>query len=108
MSAPTGQGVEGDVLVLEGAGLRVTLDASLFRDHLTGVTSRPGAPQSSESPGEDGRRVVAFDTNEGTVLATEVAGSLTASVHVDSGADQESARHIIRSITHPGDTDVSS
>ena len=106
MAASTEQGVEGDVLVLEGAGLRLTLDASLFRDRLHGAASRPGSRRWSEPVGDDAREVVAFDAGDGTVLVADLPGDLTASVHVDTGGDQGSALDIIRSITQQGDRDV--
>lgn len=105
------QGVEGGVVVLEDAGLRLTVDATPFRDRLEGYDSRPGFRAWSETVDGGRLELVGFDDEDGgQVLATTVPGGPTVAVHVEQEAYQPDALRILRSIhpTHPqqGDTDA--
>jgi hypothetical protein len=93
-----GQGLEGPAAVFEGGGVRLTLDASLFADPLTGHGDKPGFTQRHDRVGGEERQIVSYAAGEDTrVFATRLTG-LTATVHVQEAADPETALRILRSI----------
>ncbi|WP_336921066.1 hypothetical protein [Aquipuribacter sp. SD81] len=99
LTTPDERAVDGEVLVLAGDGLRLTLDASPFRDRFLAARPRPGRrPVPGTAAGDE---VVAFDAADGgTVVAALLPEPVSASVHVGPGADLDTALDIIRSISH--------
>lgn len=93
-----GQGVEGEVAVLEGEGLRVVVDRSLFADPLTGHAQQPGYESWDEDTPDGPRTLVSFPTVDGTVVATRLPGA-TVTVQVGQGADPAAAVRILRGIS---------
>jgi hypothetical protein len=94
-----GQGAEGAAAVLEGGGLRVVVDTSLFADPLTGHAAQPGFRTWSESVDGSEREVVAFGDAGGRVVATRLPG-VTATVRLTEAteAGMETALRILRSV----------
>lgn len=95
---PSGeQAIEGQAAVIEGAGLRVTIDASPFADPLTGHRSHPGFRSWSESIDGEPRPVIAFPATGGHVFAVRLAG-VTVTIHVAEGAADDRALRVLRSV----------
>ena len=101
------QGIDGAAAILEGAGLRLTLDASPFADPLTSYESKVGYRSWYEAVGGRRQELMSFDSDDGgSVIAARFRGPVTVVVHVGPGADVEIAMQIIRSILlTDGDTD---
>lgn len=93
-----GQGIDGTAAVLEGGGLRLVLDRSLFADPLTGHRAKPAFAEWREEIGGVARTLVSYGADESAqVLATRLPG-LTATIHVPRGVDPDVALRILRSI----------
>lgn len=91
--------IDGEAVVLEGPGIRVTLDRSPFADPLTGHNARPEFRQREERIGDRPAVVVSFRADGATrVVAARLPGLLTAVVRVAPGVDEEIALRMLRSI----------
>jgi hypothetical protein len=64
------RGIEGDVAVLEGAGVRLTIDTSPFADPLTRYTDKPGYEHWQEDIGGVGAEFLTFEEGGMRTLAT--------------------------------------
>ncbi|TLM81704.1 hypothetical protein FDW83_14875 [Pseudarthrobacter sp. NamE2] len=92
------RGIEGGTAVLEGAGMRLTVDASAFADPLTGYANKPGYEHWRESLGGDTADFVLFEEDGVRTLAVKIPGRATAVVHQPATAQQDTALQILRSI----------
>ncbi|MHC6594279.1 hypothetical protein [Arthrobacter sp. C152] len=91
-------GIEGGAAVLEGAGLRLTVDASLFADPLTRYGSKPGFEHWQEAVGSSTADFVLFEEAGTRTVAVTIPGRATAVVHQPAGAPRDVALQILRSI----------
>jgi hypothetical protein len=97
--APTpGQAIEGSAAVLEGAGMRLTVDASLFADPLTRYAAKPGYEHWREAVGSQIADFVVFEEGGTRTVAANIPGRATAVVHLPAGAQRDVALQILRSI----------
>ena len=92
------QGIEGSAAVLEGAGLRLTVDASPFADPLTRYGSKPGFEHWQEPVGGTPADFVLFEEEGTCTVAVTIHGRGTAVVHLPAGAERDVALQILRSI----------
>ncbi len=94
-----GQGVEGDVSVLEGGGVRLVLDRSPFADPVTGHRAKPQYQHRRERIAGELTDVVSFSNSDGgMVVASRLAVPCTVTVHLADPADIDVGLQIIRSI----------
>lgn len=92
------RGFEGGTAVLEGAGMRLTVDASPFADTLTGYADKPGFEHWREPLGGETADFVLFEEEGVRTLAVKIPGRATAVVHQPATARQDTALQILRSI----------
>ena len=93
-----GQAIEGSAAVLEGAGMRLTVDASLFADPLTRYAAMPGYEHWREAVGSQIADFVVFEEGGTRTVAANIPGRATAVVHLPAGAQLDVALQILRSI----------
>ena len=93
-----GQAIEGSAAVLEGAGMRLTVDASLFADPLTRYAAMPGYEHWREAVGSQIADFVVFEEGGTRTIAANIPGCATAVVHLPAGAERDTALQILRSI----------
>ena len=93
-----GQAIEGSAAVLEGAGMRLTVDASLFADPLTRYAAMPGYEHWREAVGSQIADFVVFEEGGTRTIAANIPGRATAVVHLSPGAERDTALQILRSI----------
>ena len=93
-----GQAIEGSAAVLEGAGMRLTVDASLFADPLTRYAAMPGYEHWREAVGSQIADFVVFEEGGTRTIAANIPGRATAVVHLPAGAQRDAALQILRSI----------
>ena len=93
-----GQAIEGSAAVLEGAGMRLTVDASLFADPLTRYAAMPGYEHWREAVGSQIADFVVFEEGGTRTIAANIPGCATAVVHLPAGAQLDVALQILRSI----------
>ena len=91
-------GIEGSAAVLEGAGMRLTVDASPFADPLTRYANKPGYERWREAVGSLIADFVLFEEEGIRTVAVTIPGRATAVVHLPAGADRDVALRILRSI----------
>ena len=97
--APTPErAIEGEAAVLEGAGIRLTVDASPFADPLTRYTDKPGYEHWQEAVGSDTADFVSFEEEGIRTVAANFPGRATAVVHLSGDAQRGTALQILRSI----------
>lgn len=97
--APSAErGIEGSAAVLEGAGMRLTVDASPFADPLTGYAAKPGYAHWRESVGTSTADFVLFEEEGILTVAARIPGQGTAVIHQRAGAGRDTALQILRSI----------
>ena len=92
------QAIEGSAAVLEGAGMRLTVDASLFADPLTRYAAMPGYEHWREAVGSQIADFVVFEEGGTRTIAANIPGRATAVVHLSPGAERDTALQILRSI----------
>jgi hypothetical protein len=90
--------IEGGAAVLEGAGIRLTVDASPFADPLTRYAAKPGYEHWQEDVGSGTADFVSFEEEGIRTLAAAFPGRATAVVHLSPGAERDTALQILRSI----------
>jgi hypothetical protein len=101
------RGIEGGAAVLEGAGMRLTVDASPFADPLTGYAGKSGYEHWREVVAGNTVDFVVFEEEDTTTVAMNMPGRATAVVHLPAGAERDAALQILRSIrTDPGESNV--
>jgi hypothetical protein len=98
LAAAPGQAIEGSAAVLEGAGMRLTIDASLFADPLTRYAAKPGYEHWREAVGSQIADFVVFEEGGTRTVAANIPGRATAVVHLPAGAQRDVALQILRSI----------
>jgi hypothetical protein len=98
LAAAPGQAIEGSAAVLEGAGMRLTVDASLFADPLTRYAAKPGYEHWREAVGSQIADFVVFEEGGTRTIAANIPGRATAVVHLPAGAQRDVALQILRSI----------
>ena len=98
LAAAPGQAIEGSAAVLEGAGMRLTVDASLFADPLTRYAAKPGYEHWREAVGSQIADFVVFEEGGARTIAANIPGRATAVVHLPAGAQRDVALQILRSI----------
>ncbi|MFP5367159.1 MAG: hypothetical protein ACLGIS_09950 [Actinomycetes bacterium] len=91
-------GIEGGAAVLEGAGLRLTVDASPFADPLTRYAAKPGYEHWREAVGSNIADFVLFEEAGTRTIAANIPGRVTAVVHQPADAPRDVALQILRSI----------
>lgn len=91
-------GIEGSAAVLEGAGIRLTVDASPFADPLTRYAAKPGYEHWRESLGSQMADFVVFEEGGTRTLAANIPGRATAVVHLPADVERDIALQILRSI----------
>ncbi|TLM74527.1 hypothetical protein [Pseudarthrobacter sp. NamB4] len=98
--APSGEhGIEGSAAVLEGAGMRVTVEASPFADPLTRYQNKPGFEQWREAlGGGDTANFILFEEKGLRTVAVTIPGRATAVVHGSADEDRDVSLQILRSI----------
>jgi hypothetical protein len=97
--APSGErGIEGSAALFEGAGMRLTVDASPFADPLTRYADKPGYEHWREAVGSDTADFVLFEEAGTRTVAVNIPGRGTAVVHITSDGDRGTALQILRSI----------
>lgn len=97
--APSAErGVDGSAAVLEGGGMRLTIDASPFADPLTGYTIKPGYEHWREPVGNGTADFVQFEEEGLRTLAMKIPGRATVVVHQPAKAERDTALQILRSI----------
>jgi hypothetical protein len=97
--APSGErSIDGSAAVLEGAGMRLTVDASPFADTLTRYTDKPGYEHWREAVGSHTADFVLFEEEGIRTVAMNIPGRATAVVHLSAGAERDVALQILRSI----------
>lgn len=89
---------EGSAAVLEGAGMRLTVDASPFADPLTRYGAKPGFEHWQEPVGRATADFVVFEEEGTRTVAVTIHGRATAVVHQPAGAPKDVALQILRSI----------
>ena len=92
------RGIEGSAAVLEGAGMRLTVDASPFADPLTGYAAKPRYEHWREVVAGNTADFVVFEEEGTTTVAMNIPGRATAVVHLPAGAERDVALQILRSI----------
>lgn len=92
------QGIEGSAAVLEGANMRLTVDASPFADPLTRYAEKPGYERWREAVGSQIADFVVFEEAGIRTVAANIPGRATAVVHLPADADKDVALQILRSI----------
>lgn len=92
------RGIEGGAAVLEGAGIRLTVDASPFADPLTRYAEKPGYERWREAVGSNIADFVVFEEGGLRTVAATIPGRATAVVHLPADADRDLALQILRSI----------
>ena len=90
--------IEGGAAVLEGAGIRLTVDAGPFADPLTRYAAKPGYEHWQENVGSATADFVSFEEEGIRTLAANFPGRATAVVHLSPGAERDTALQILRSI----------
>ena len=90
--------IEGSAAVLEGAGLRLTIDASPFADPLTRYGAKPGFEHWQEAVGSTTADFVLFEEEGTRTVAVTIPGRATAVVHQPAGDPRDVALQILRSI----------
>lgn len=90
--------IEGSAAVLEGAGMRLTVDASPFADPLTRYANKPGYQRWREAVGSQIADFVLFEEEGIRTVAVNIPGRATAVVHLPAGAERDVALQILRSI----------
>jgi hypothetical protein len=98
LAAAPGQAIEGSAAVLEGAGMRLTVDAGLFADPLTRYAAKPGYEHWREAVGSQIADFVVFEEGGTRTVAANIPGRATAVVHLPAGAQRDVALQILRSI----------
>jgi hypothetical protein len=98
LAPSTERAIEGSAAVLEGGGMRLTVDASLFADPLTGYAGKPGYEHWRETVGGDTADFVQFEEEGQRTVAAKIPGRATAVVHQPAEADRDTALAILRSI----------
>jgi hypothetical protein len=98
LAAAPGQAIEGSAAVLEGAGMRLTVDAGLFADPLTRYAAKPGYEHWREAVGSQIADFVVFEEGGTRTVAANIPGRATAVVHLPTGAQRDVALQILRSI----------
>ena len=93
-----GQAIEGSAAVLEGAGMRLTVDASLFADPLTRYAAKPGYEHWQEAVASQSADFILFEEEGTRTVAVAIPGRATAVVHLPAGAQRDVALQILRSI----------
>lgn len=97
--APSAErGIEGGAAVLEGAGMRLTVDAGPFADPLTRYADKPGYERWREALGSNIADFVVFEEEGIRTVAANIPGRATAVVHLPAGAERDIALRILRSI----------
>lgn len=97
--APSAErGIEGGAAVLEGAGMRLTVDAGPFADPLTRYADKPGYERWREAVGSNIADFVVFEEEGIRTVAANIPGRATAVVHLPAGAERDIALRILRSI----------
>jgi hypothetical protein len=92
------RGIEGGAAVLEGACIRLTVDASPFADPLTRYANKPGYEHWQEVVGSDTANFVSFEEEGIRTIAVNFPGRATAVVHLAADAERGTALQILRSI----------
>lgn len=92
------RGIEGGAAVLEGAGIRLTVDASPFADPLTRYADKPGYEHWREDVGSEPADFVSFEEEGIRTIAVNFPGRATAVVHTSAHAERGTALQILRSI----------
>lgn len=92
------RGIEGSAAVLEGAGMRLTVDASPFADPLTRYAAKPGYEHWREALGSQIADFVVFEEGGTRTLAATIPGRATAVVHLPADVERDIALQILRSI----------
>jgi hypothetical protein len=90
-------GFEGSAAVLEGADMRLTVDASPFADPLTRYEAKPGFEYWQEAVGSITADFVLFEEEGTRTVAVTIPGRATAVVHQPADADKDVALQILRS-----------
>jgi hypothetical protein len=90
--------IVGGAAVLEGAGMRLTVDTSPFADPLTRYTDKPGYEHWREPVGTDIADFISFEEEGIRTVAANFPGRATAVVHLSGGAERGTALQILRSI----------
>lgn len=98
LAPSTERGIEGSAAVLEGGGMRLTIDASPFADPLTGYAAKPGYEHWRESVGDETADFVQFEEEGLRTIAMKIQGRATAVVHQPAKAERDTALQILRSI----------
>lgn len=91
-------GIEGGAAVLEGGGMRLTVDASPFADPLTRYANKPGYERWREALGNHIADFVLFEEEGIRTVAVNIPGRATAVVHLPADAERDVALQILRSI----------
>jgi hypothetical protein len=97
---------EGGAAVLEGVGMRLTVDASPFADPLTGYAGKPGYEHWREVVGKETADFVSFEEEGTRTIAVNVPGRATAVVHISADAERGTALQILRSIRIEGESNA--
>jgi hypothetical protein len=100
-------GIEGGAAILEGAGMRLTVDASPFADPLTRYADKPGYEHWQEPVASQSADFVVFEEEGTRTVAVTIPGRATAVVHQPADAERDVALQILRSIrTDEGESNV--
>ena len=100
-------GIEGGAAILEGAGMRLTVDASPFADPLTRYADKPGYEHWQEAVASQSADFVVFEEEGTRTVAVAIPGRATAVVHQSADAERDVALQILRSIrTDEGESNV--
>ncbi|WP_455835185.1 hypothetical protein [Pseudarthrobacter siccitolerans] len=92
------RGIEGSAEVLEGDGMRLTVDTSPFADPLTHYAAKPGYEHWQETVASQSADFILFEEQGTRTVAVAIPGRATAVVHQPAGAERDVALQILRSI----------